>query len=214
MYELIRQNGRLLNRLDEVEARLGIGQSLSWHHDPSILALVRPELIPDAPTIGDPTGSGIRLNLGTGDDAIAGWVNHDRLLHPGVDVAWDLRQFPWPLDDNSCDRILARDVLEHLPDVVDFMDECWRLLRPDGVLVVQAVLAHAQERWIDPTHVRGFVPATFEYFDPERSNGNKYGRWYTERHWRLLTSEIGGPNVVAVLCPRKAPPDCSGASEV
>jgi 2-polyprenyl-3-methyl-5-hydroxy-6-metoxy-1,4-benzoquinol methylase len=90
-----------------------------------------------------------------------GWVNHDRTLHEGVDVAWDLREVPWPVAGDTCEDILAQDVLEHLPDVVPFMDECWRLLRPGGKLTIRAVLANSDNHWKDPTHVRGFVPESF-----------------------------------------------------
>lgn len=217
IHELIRQNGRLLTRLEEVEARLGIGTIPTWDRDPAILDLVHPERARDTQTVDGGAVGGLRLNLGCGDDAIAGWLNQDRTPRPGVDIAWDLRDRPWPLDDNSCERILARDVLEHLPDVVGFMDECWRLLKPGGTLVIQAVLAYTQNAWADPTHVRGYVPASFEYFDPAHEYGRRYGRWYTDRSWQLILSEVGGPNVVAVLRPRKdassRPPDrAEGAS--
>src|SRR6266542_6718465 len=110
--------------------------------DPSILALVQPERAAGEPTTDDAERTGLRLNLGCGVDTIAGWLNHDRWKRPGVDVAWDLRERPWPFDAESCERILARGVLEHLPNVIGFMDECWRLLKPGGVLVIQSVLAH------------------------------------------------------------------------
>jgi hypothetical protein len=204
-YQLLRQNGRLLMRLEEVEARLGIGAVPTWVRDPVVLDLVQPERASNAPAVDGGAPPGLRLNLGCGGEVISGWLNHDRTMRPGVDLAWDLRERPWPLDDDSCERILARDVLEHLADVVGFMDECWRLLKPGGTLVVQAVLAQTQNQWIDPTHVRGFVPASFEYFDPTYDYGLRYGRWYTERGWQLILSEIGGTNVVAVLRPRKGP---------
>jgi hypothetical protein len=58
-------------------------------------------------------------------------------MRPGVDLAWDLRERPWPLEDASCERILARDALEqHLPDMIGFMDECWRPLKPSRTLLI------------------------------------------------------------------------------
>jgi 2-polyprenyl-3-methyl-5-hydroxy-6-metoxy-1,4-benzoquinol methylase len=42
-----------------------------------------------------------------------------------------------PLEDESFDVIILNDLLEHLPSPVDTISHCRRLLRPDGVLVIQ-----------------------------------------------------------------------------
>ena len=45
-----------------------------------------------------------------------------------------------PLDDESLDAILCTQVLEHLPDPADALDELFRLLRPGGRLFLTAPL--------------------------------------------------------------------------
>jgi predicted SAM-dependent methyltransferase len=118
-----------------------------------------------------------------------------------ADVVHDLDTYPWPLEDESAERIEAIDVLEHLRDVVGFMDECWRVLRPDGTLLVQAVSWKSENLWRDPTHVRGFHADTLRYFDPE-SDWWRYGKLYTDRYWEVL-HVVDGDNVVTELRPRK-----------
>lgn len=41
------------------------------------------------------------------------------------------------LEESSFDAIVLHDVVEHLPDPLDTLGRCARLLRPDGVLLVQ-----------------------------------------------------------------------------
>lgn len=115
-------------------------------------------------------------------------VNHDRWQHaPHVDVAHDLRLFPWPWADGEFDLIVAFDVLEHLPDTLATMDECWRILSPGGELWVHTNnIEHPAAAFRDPTHVRYFQYESFDFFDPETAWGRSYGRFYTTRHWQLL----------------------------
>ena len=145
----------------------------------------------------------IKLLLGCGDERREGWVHQDRRARPGVDVVHDLETRPWPWADSSASHIEAIDLLEHLDDVVGFMDECWRVLEPGGTLFVRAVHAESKNLWLDPTHKRGFIQETFDYFDPERPWGAKYGHLYTERGWRLVECRDVGHAIEATLTPRK-----------
>jgi len=147
------------------------------------------------------------LLLGCGDEVRKGWVHVDWRRHSAhVDVAHDLNIRPWPFEDGCAERIEAIDVLEHLDDVVGFMDECWRILKPGGVLKVQAVGWKSENLWRDPTHRRGFHPDTFLYFDPSSELRRKFGKFYTDRTWRVLRVEEGD-NVTVEMSPRKDPDD-------
>ena len=144
----------------------------------------------------------LKLNLGCGFDARQGFVNVDRLALPGVDRVWDLRHTPWPWEDRTASTILALDVVEHLTDMVAFLDECWRVLEPGGALTVRVPRWDGENAWRDPTHVRAFHQTTFEYFDPDTEWGKKY-TMYTQRKWRLAESRVEGADIVAVMVPRK-----------
>ncbi|CAN5556229.1 hypothetical protein BH09PLA1_BH09PLA1_19000 [soil metagenome] len=71
----------------------------------------------------------LKLNLGCGTNILSGWENHD------ADV--DLRQ-PLPWADVSADYILLEHVLEHFNSAAGYsiLEECWRVLKPGGVLRV------------------------------------------------------------------------------
>lgn len=121
-----------------------------------------------------------------GDDEV---VHHDRRLdpeRPWVTVAHDLNLLPWPWAESSFDVIVATAVLEHLNiDLVESLDECWRILRVGGHAAVKVPMWDSELAHVDPTHRWFLTPATFDYFDPERRRGREYG-FYTERKWKIV----------------------------
>ena len=127
------------------------------------------------------------LNLGAGNRIIPEAINHDRIVHrPEIDVAWDLNDLPWPWEDESFDKILAIAVLEHLRiDLLQSVNECWRLLRPGGVIYIKLPHWKSDISYIDPTHYWRFSLRSLEIFDPETEYGRAYS-FYTERKWKIV----------------------------
>lgn len=118
-----------------------------------------------------------RMNLGSGKDYRAGYLNVD--IDPGVepDLLLDLGQrLDWPLNvDTSAygairldacmfDEILSIDVLEHIPSLPTLMTNCLRLLRDGGRFTIQVPYDLALGAWQDPTHVRAFNENSWLYF--------------------------------------------------
>ena len=54
----------------------------------------------------------------------------------GVDKVHDLTKFPYPFKDNSVDAIFSSHFVEHLDGIerMKFFDECYRILKPGGVM--------------------------------------------------------------------------------
>jgi predicted SAM-dependent methyltransferase len=78
----------------------------------------------------------LRLHLGSAASLKRGWVNVDFAGHP-VDLAWNLLR-PLPFPDASAEAVFHEHVLEHFSfeHGLRLLDECFRLLRPGGVLRV------------------------------------------------------------------------------
>ena len=60
-----------------------------------------------------PTLSQPKLQLGCGHIIKEGWLNHNLVVLPVIDVVHDLRTFPWPFEDGQFDEIYA----DNLPNI-------------------------------------------------------------------------------------------------
>lgn len=110
-----------------------------------------------------------KLNLGAGHvikPRNQGWINLDANGSlPGVDIAATVP--PIPLEDESMTLIHCSHLIEHVPDTIAFMNECWRILQPGGVMEIWTPYAFTHAAFQDVTHVRFFVPESFSYFTAE-----------------------------------------------
>ena len=122
----------------------------------------------------------MKIDLGCGVNKPEGYVGIDTLK--GADICFDLRE-GIPLDDNSVEEVRAKDILEHMLDTIAIMNECWRVLEPEGVLDIVVPRFPHVDSVKDPTHVRFFTVETFtEYFaGPDRLAGE-----YGMRLWDIL----------------------------
>jgi len=77
----------------------------------------------------------VLCNLGCGARHHSAWINIDFHGNGHTVLAWDLRR-GLPLPDASCDVVYSSHAIEHLDRMGArrFMDECWRVLRPGGIL--------------------------------------------------------------------------------
>ncbi len=132
------------------------------------------------------------LNLGAGNKIMLAKegetvVNHDLICYrPEIDIAYDLNILPWPWPDNSFDLITASAVLEHLKlNLVESLNECWRILRPGGLVHLKLPYWKADGSYCDPTHYWVFTLGSFDQFDPDTKRGQDYS-FYTNRKWKII----------------------------
>ena len=133
----------------------------------------------------------MKLNLGTGNDPMADAVNHDISAHrPEIAVVHDLNVRPWPWADSTVDEIIARSVFEHLAlTLIETVDECWRILRPGGLLYAKVPYWKAEQAWMDPQHRWRWAPNVWDWFDPDTAYGKEYG-YYTTRKWQIVNPAL------------------------
>lgn len=104
-----------------------------------------------------------RLNVGCGfQNREYGEIGLDTNIACKPDVCGDIQDLPFK--DESFDSIYACHVLEHVPNIVKTMNECWRILKKDGRMDIRVPLFPTIGSLADPSHVRYFIPATFDYF--------------------------------------------------
>ena len=83
------------------------------------------------------------------------------------DLVWDLNNTPLPLDENTYDKIIMFDVIEHIDDIMKTMAECYRLLKPGGVLHLKTPHFSSANSYTDPTHKFHLGYFSFDFFDPD-----------------------------------------------
>src|SRR5882724_2807215 len=53
-----------------------------------------------------------------------------------TDIQCDLIHGLGPIEDQSQDFVIACHIIEHMPDPMHFINECWRVLRDGGTLLL------------------------------------------------------------------------------
>lgn len=112
----------------------------------------------------------IKIDLGCGRRKADGFIGIDKVqIVDGkgvsiVDVVMDVSKDPLPYEDGTVDEILADSVLEHVDNFLFVINECYRVLKPGGILRGTVPVCGSKSHWKDPTHQRCFIEETFSYF--------------------------------------------------
>jgi len=106
--------------------------------------------------------SGLTLNLGSGKDRRADCVNADIRADVGADWVVDIGA-PMQID-RQFSKIIANDVLEHIPNLVQAMTNCRDLLEMGGEMHIHVPYDLSHGAWQDPTHVRAFNEKSWVYY--------------------------------------------------
>lgn len=109
-----------------------------------------------------------RLNVGCGRDVLDGWVNLDMTWHDGMVKNRDLKialgpdHWSGPLDHFT--EIRMSHVVEHIPGVLNAMEDLWRSARDGCKLTVRCPHGSSDDASGDPTHVRPMWESSFIYW--------------------------------------------------
>lgn len=125
------------------------------------------------------------LDIGCGKRKIKGAIGIDRIDLEGVDIVWDLDQYPYPFEENTFDAIYATHVLEHLDSILKAMEEIHRIAKPDAKVVVVTPHYSDNASWTDITHKWHLSTYAFKYFDPE----NEFN-FYTKARFKVESLHI------------------------
>ena len=120
-----------------------------------------------------------KLHIGCGKMIMQGFINLDRVAHPGVDVVFDLEDCalgaPLHFPDNHFDRMLMSHTIEHIVHVLPMMQELHRVAKPDCSLVIVAPYGSSDTADEDPTHVRRIFKNSFIFFSQLPYDNADYG---------------------------------------
>ena len=142
----------------------------------------------------------MRLNLGCSDRHLPGYVNVD-ICEP-ADRRCDLSITPWrwiqdvdpsnvrlgpreralydapAFETSSVDEIVAHDIIEHLPNKIQTMNEIWRVLKPGAVSDIIVPTTDGRGAWQDPTHVSYWNRNSMYYYTHGDAHRERFGKAY------------------------------------
>ena len=115
-----------------------------------------------------------KLNLGCGHRKLPkedGWVNVDCEAICEPDIVFDIASGDWALywERESIEEIVAAHVLEHIQSFKHVMQECYRVLVPEGNMTIVVPHHLSDDFWGDPTHVRAITINQMLLLDQERN---------------------------------------------
>lgn len=155
----------------------------------------------------------LKLDLACGQSCREGFEGVDMFSDAKHRV--NLMKFPWPWADNSVDELHCSHFVEHLPMVhvsregeyrdvpgstgdrdlfFAFFDECWRVLKPGGLMTVIVPALRSNRAFQDPTHRRFLPSEAFLYLNREWRTMNRLDHYGTTCDFVSPTGQ-GGPLV-------------------
>lgn len=129
----------------------------------------------------DKTVKPYKLDLACGNNLQKGFVGVD-ITKKGTKakIEHDLNVYPWPFKDNSVDEIWCSHFVEHLPHglglqdgMVDFMNECWRIMKPGAIARFLTPYYANARAFQDPYHTRYITETSYLYFNKNWRKINK-----------------------------------------
>lgn len=104
------------------------------------------------------------IELGCGNAKTPGAFGVDFNPRSQADLIHNLNSFPYPLPENIADKVICRDVLEHLDHFIEAVEEIWRICKPGALVEITGPFMSSVNFFSDPTHKRAFTSRTFDYF--------------------------------------------------
>ena len=128
----------------------------------------------------------MKLNVGCGMKKLEGYINLDCNPFVAPDICRDIEK-GLPYSDETFDEIFCEQTLEHIHDLVFVMNEFYRTLKKGGRLKLSVPLISGKWAWIDPTHIRHFIPESFNFWIKEDYNSKTAG---VTGQYKVIKGEI------------------------
>jgi len=125
------------------------------------------------------------LDLGAGSRRDNGYTTVDIAGNP--DVLHDLNRFPYPFKKESVSFIRINHCLEHLKNPLRVVQECRRILKPNGFLEIRVPHYSHVYAFEHPGHINYFALNTCNYFGGFRVVDKRL-HYVSDRHrtWPML----------------------------
>ncbi len=135
----------------------------------------------------------MRLDLGSGGikTKAPGHIGIDSAALEGVDIVYNLnfglpdeiikrviRNIHGEIIGGAIEGIRCNQLVEHLDTIIPLMNDCYEVMEEGAILEISTPLAGTDAFYQDPTHKKGYILRTFDYFcdDPTTAEAREeYG---------------------------------------
>jgi len=131
------------------------------------------------------------LDVGCGWNKTPGAIGIDSNPRTHADVIHDLGVLPYPFADDEFDEVVCRHVAEHVPDVMAFVTELFRITRPGGRITITTPHYSNPDWPTYPTHRNHFNSYSFNCFVAER----QVFPFYTEVKLKPIRTHVSLANL-------------------
>ncbi|MDX6384379.1 MAG: hypothetical protein QOK48_1952 [Blastocatellia bacterium] len=131
------------------------------------------------------------LDVGCGWNKTPGAIGIDSNPRSHADVIHDLGILPYPFPNDEFDEVVCRHVAEHVPDVMAFVTELFRITRSGGHIKITTPHYSNPDWPTDPTHRNHFNSYSFNCFIEER----QVFPFYTEVRLRPIRTYVSLANL-------------------
>ena len=121
--------------------------------------------------------SKIRLQIGNSENKSLGFSVLDKRYSDVVSTEYnhDIQRLPYPLKNNTCELILINQCIGHIKpwNIINLINECWRLLINNGVLLIITPYGNNDKFTQEPENVLTWNQNTYLFFCPKAAPNDK-----------------------------------------
>lgn len=132
------------------------------------------------------------LHLGSGEKYDSHAINVDRVTSTRPDLVHNLDVTPWPLPSEHFIEVRAFDVIEHLDNVVNTMEEIHRVCKDKAIVKITVPHFSSVNAFTDITHRHYFSSSSFNYF----TGDNEFGFYTTCRFLKIRADIVFSPSLL------------------
>lgn len=132
----------------------------------------------------------IKINLGCGNKAKAGYLGIDKFPCEAVDTIVDI-EGTLPFENSSVDEIWMDNVIEHIRDIPKLMTELHRIGKNGALITIITPHFSSAGSWKDPTHIHHLSYFSMDHF--EKKDVAHYTGGGFQVFKRELSFSGGGP---------------------
>ena len=133
-----------------------------------------------------------KLNFGCGIDIKKGYDNVDILKDKGIDLSFDFNKFPYPIKDNTYNYVYCKNVLEHIKEPKNVLNELWRICKPNTEIKI--IVPHYSNRsaYDEFEHCHYYSEIAFKYnFNKLDYTSAGQSNKFTILELKVIPSNIG-----------------------